>query len=125
MGFNRASIMALNVNVDSKDFSFGVCGVYIFFSLIPSQMSSNANIEALKIRDPPWAIPVSIIKSGFTFQIISCIPAISCGYWIMGLPNHSKLYDYLGNVDSIRKSFADFRSFLLLEFARILFETSE
>ena len=50
-------------------------------------------MDALKTRDPPCAIPVSIIKSGLTFQIISCTATISWGYWIIGLDNHSKLYE--------------------------------
>ena len=39
-----------------------------------------SNIDAEKIIEPPWAIPVSIIKSGCTCQIISCIAIISDGY---------------------------------------------
>ncbi len=31
----------------------------------------NCKIDAERINEPPLAIPVSIIKSGFTFHIIS------------------------------------------------------
>ena len=40
----------------------------------------NSNNEAEKIIEPPLAIPVSIIKSGFVFQMISWSAIISCGY---------------------------------------------
>ena len=47
------------------------------------------NVEALKISEPPWAIPVSIIRSGRTVQINSCMATISCGYWMIGRPSQS------------------------------------
>jgi len=55
---------------------------------IASAISRSASIEALKMSDPPWAIPVSMIRSGFTCQMISCIATMSWGYWMMGRPSH-------------------------------------
>ena len=50
-------------------------------------------MEALKIREPPCAIPVSMIRSGFTDQISSCMATMSCGYWMIGRPSQLKLYE--------------------------------
>ena len=56
---------------------------------IPSHRSRRASMEALMISEPPCAIPVSMIRSGFIRQTSSCIATISCGYWIIGRPSHS------------------------------------
>ena len=57
----------------------------------PPQAAFNSSIEAEKISEPPWAMPVSTIRSGCTRQISSCIATMSCGYWMIGRPSQEKL----------------------------------
>ena len=52
---------------------------------------SSSSIEAVKMSEPPWAMPVSTITSGFAFQMISCSATTSCGHWMTGRPSHVKL----------------------------------
>ena len=56
-------------------------------------MSSSASMDA-KMSDPPWAMPVSMIRSGWTRQINSCMATMSCGYWMIGRDIQEKLYEY-------------------------------
>ena len=63
-------------------------------------------MEALKISEPPWAMPVSMIRSGLIGQISSCIATMSCGYWMIGRPIQAKLYEYFGSIERRVKAFA-------------------
>jgi 3-deoxy-D-manno-octulosonic-acid transferase len=60
-------------------------------SCAPPQAAFSSSMAALKISEPPWAIPVSMIRSGCTRQMISCIATMSCGYWMIGRPIQAKL----------------------------------
>ena len=62
----------------------------------PPQAAFSSSIDAEKISEPPCAMPVSMIRSGCTDQISSCIATMSCGYWMIGRPSHEKLYEYFG-----------------------------
>ena len=55
-----------------------------------SHMSRRANIEALKISEPPWAMPVSMMRSGLICQISSCMATMSWGNWMIGRPSQLK-----------------------------------
>jgi len=55
---------------------------------------SSCSIEADITTEPPWATPVSITRSGFTAQMISCIASASVGNWIIGRPSQEKLFMY-------------------------------
>ncbi len=46
---------------------------------------------ALMTIEPPYAIPVSMMRSGFTRQASSCIATVSCGSWMIGTPSQAKL----------------------------------
>ena len=56
----------------------------------PPQAALTSSIEAENTSEPPWAMPVSMMRSGCTAQISSCIATMSCGYWMIGRPSHSK-----------------------------------
>ena len=61
---------------------------------IASVTSSKASIEALRISEPPWAMPVSMMRSGFTAQTTSWKLTMSAGSWMIGRPIQAKLYMY-------------------------------
>ena len=81
-------------------------------------------MEALRIKEPPCAIPASMIRSGLTCQISSCIATMSCGYWMMGRPSDEKLYEYFGSVDALKNAFAVDMNSMFLPFASIRCFTS-
>ncbi|MNT80437.1 hypothetical protein D3C72_2198900 [compost metagenome] len=56
-----------------------------------SLMSRSASSEALSTSEPPWAMPVSMMRSGRTRHTSSCMATMSCGYWMIGRPIQSKL----------------------------------
>jgi hypothetical protein len=53
---------------------------------------SRCSSDALRISDPPCAIPVSTIARGFTLHTSSCSAITSAGSWMIGLPSQVKLY---------------------------------
>ena len=57
----------------------------------PPHAALSSSIEAENTSEPPWAMPVSMIRSGCTCQISSCIATMSCGYWMIGRPSQEKL----------------------------------
>ena len=63
-------------------------------------MSAAPACDAQKISEPPWAMPVSTIRSGWIVQISSCIATMSCGYWMIGRPSQAKLYEYFAAATS-------------------------
>ena len=69
----------------------------------PPQAAFSSSIDAEKISEPPWAMPVSTIRSGWSDQISSCIATMSCGYWMIGRPSQAKLYEYLAAIDAVMK----------------------
>ena len=40
-------------------------------------------------------MPVSMMRSGLTRQMSSCMATMSWGYWMIGRPSQEKLYEYL------------------------------
>ena len=93
-----------------RTFRFEAAGFKVLPLSIASFMSRSASIDALKISEPPWAIPVSMIRSGLIDQTSSYTATISWGYWIIGRPCQEKLYEYFGRVEEHMKSDAALRS---------------
>ena len=84
--FNKSLSDALSVPLEGID-EGKECGSACYYNLIMDNSSGSIEsqlvflqIDAESNNEPPRAIPVSIIKSGLTFQIISCNAIISCGY---------------------------------------------
>ena len=86
------SIIVMRLNIGCSSMATRLCArMSMSTPMTRPSPPSSSSIEEVKMSEPPWAMPVSTITSGFVLQMISWSAMTSCGHWITGRPSHVKL----------------------------------